>query len=240
MIESFICDDPDESPLASIAQVARLFESQLDDPDGLLSLLLPEALADRLIFDHVGVMVPRGRRDDVARALEGLGFRVDEQFESTVVAGMLRARCGQPDLIVSVTMAGRIGEPDCRIEVFCPENVRQSCRASLVQMAPHIGHVAFRPVGGADFEAVCSAVAEQGFAPFGHGINRNQQHGPGAGSGVCLRYFSKSESALGALKLEIVSPLIAPPAAVGLGVFKRPFGVARHLLAGLWPGKRAS
>lgn len=240
MIESFICHDPDESPLAAIAQVARLFESQLDDPDRLLSTLLPEALVDRLIFDHVGVMVPWGRRDDVARALAGLGFRVDEQFESTVVAGMLRARCGQPDLIVSVTTAERIGERDCRIEVFCPENVRQDCRASLIQLAPDIGHVAFRPVGGADFEAICSAVAEQGFEPFGQGTNQNQHRGPGAGSGICLRYFSKPECRLGRLKLEVVSPLIAPPAASGLGVFKRPFGVARYLLAGLWPGNRAS
>ncbi|MCG6940968.1 MAG: hypothetical protein LJE69_06930 [Thiohalocapsa sp.] len=237
MIDSFSCHEPDASPLAAIARVAALFESRLADRDGLLGTLLPEPLADQLTFDHVGVMVPRGDRDQVARVMAGLGFRVVEQFESTVVASMLRARCGQTDLIVGVTMAERIGDARCRIEVFCPENPNPACRASLSRMAPDIGHVAFRPAGGADFGAMCRAVTAHGFQPLTTGTNSNQQHGPGAGSGVCLRYFSKPECALGAVKLEIVSPILAPPV-TGLAGQKRPLRIARYLLAGLWPSNR--
>lgn len=216
MIASFVSQGPEEAPLAVVARVAALFQTRLDDPGRLLAQLLPDpGLCGSLTFDHVGVMVPWGRGQALAEHLDRLGFRIVERFESVVVAGLLRELCGQPDLAVGVTIAAYRDDPGLKLEVFCPENADEAHRPRLAQLAPSIGHVAFRTLAGADFESACAAVQRQGFRPMLHGSNGNQRGMPG-GAGVCLRYFDKTDCALGGVKLEIVSPLgTATPAPDG-------------------------
>lgn len=220
MIEHFASRAPAESHLAAIERVAALFDAQLRDPDALLAGLA--GLGRQLTFDHVGVMVPWGSGAEVVAELQGLGYHITERFPSTVVAGLLRVQCEQPDLAVVVTTAERAGHPRQRIEVFCPENAAVERRGCLTGLAAVIGHVAYRPLGDADFEDLCEAVQEHGFAPLMQGSNGNQR-AVGVGAGVCLRYFVNPESAFGQVKLEIVSalpqraPLGDPRAGAGLG-----------------------
>jgi hypothetical protein len=211
MIASFARQSDDESTPGAIERVIALLETQLADPDGLLQELLPNAgLAARLTFDHVGMMLPRANGQQAADALGRLGFRVTEQFESTVVAGLMRGACGQPDLRISVTTANCLSDPELQLEVFCPENPQRERQPCLEGLAPEIAHVAYRPLGETDdFEALCAAVEGNGFEPLMQGKNSNQR-GLRGGSGVCLRYFVKPSSALGQVKLEVVTPMIRP------------------------------
>jgi hypothetical protein len=219
MIASFAHQSDDESTPIAIERVIALLETQLADPDGLLDELLTDAAArNQLTFDHVGMMLPRANGQQAADALTRLGFRVTEQFESTVVAGMVRAACGQSDLRVSVTTARCASDHKLQLEVFCPENGRADHQTCLEGLAPEIAHVAYRPMGDGDFEDLCAAVERDGFAPLMHGKNGNQR-GIRGGSGVCLRYFVKPSCALGQVKLEVVTPMIrsAPSPAQPVG-----------------------
>lgn len=238
MIESFACRVPDESHLAAIERVAALFATQLVDTDALLARLLGDAgLAAGLTFDHVGVMVPWGTGAEVVDELQGLGYHVTERFESTLVAGLLRRQCGQEDLRVIVTTAVRGDDGRCRLEVFCPENARTDHYPCLLRLAPVIGHVAFRPVGDTDIDELGEAVQERGFRPLMEGTNANQR-GFGAGGGVSLRYYVNPSSALGQVKLELLSALPREPLRPPLTDARTRSGLAQRLLKALQPGRR--
>jgi hypothetical protein len=238
MIESFACRAPEESHLAAIERVAALFATRLAEPAALLG---NAGLAAGLAFDHVGVMVPWGSGAEVVDELQGLGYQITERFESTVVAALLRTQCGQADLRVVVTTAERRDDSRCRLEVFCPENARADRHPCLLRLAPVIGHVAFRPVGDADVDELGEAVQARGFKPLMEGTNGNQRGfgGGGGGGGVSLRYYVNPDSALGQVKLELVSALprpgLQPPVVAG----RARAGLAQRLLTVLLPGRSA-
>jgi hypothetical protein len=235
MIENFACRAPEESHLAAIERVAGLFATRLAEPAALLG---DAALAAGLAFDHVGVMVPWGTGAEVVDELQGLGYQVTERFESTVVAGLLRAQCGQEDLRVVVTTAERRDDSRCRLEVFCPENARADRQDCLLRLAPVIGHVAFRPAGDADVDELGEAVQARGFKPLMEGTNGTQR-GFGSGGGVSLRYYVNPSSALGQVKLELVSAMPRPAVQPPVGVGRARAGLAQRLLTALLPGRSA-
>ena len=206
MIANFSRQLANQPVTAAIEWAGAVLDAQCAEPEELLNNLFPHvSLVDQLTFDHVGLMLPYANGQQAVAALDSSGFKVTQQFESMVVARLLRERCGQSDLRISITLAERMDNPKARLELFCPENLSGDHYPGLDQLAVEIAHIAYRPVAGADFDKLCDKLKQHGLNRFMDGSNTPQQHV--GGSGVCLRYFVKPDSVLGQIKLELVAPM---------------------------------